>query len=229
MAESVAASARSHLTHRPFRDEFAQDLAARAARKGSPRSDEDGLDVSSLVAPIALAPDDDTAGKPLRDLDALEVPLGHSADPDLDALLTDEATAALESTGSALRTSIAASGVHEELTPRQKRLDAQVSLTARPSDESLANDDAYDAVAPDDLGAEWLNRATEAGTLESRQSAREAMPPELMLESAMSGISEGSVNAASAERLEGNASAELEEDDVDLDDWESPSERNGQR
>jgi hypothetical protein len=182
--------------------------------------------VSSLVSPIALASAVEYAGSPLRDPEALEVPLGQSADPEIDALLTDDDTASDDSTGAALRSNAAMSGVHEAMTPRQKRIDEEVTLTARPSDDTLTIDDAYDAVAPDDLGTEWLNRATESAATDPYRSAREALPPELMLESAMSGVSEGSVNAATADRLEGNASAKLEED-LDIDSWEPPPEKSG--
>ncbi|MGC4066779.1 MAG: hypothetical protein QM784_19510 [Polyangiaceae bacterium] len=175
MKESLSASTHAHLA-RKVRDEFAQDFAARAERKGSHQKDEERHEVSSLASPIALAPDTEEAGRPLRDPEVFEVPFGQSADPDIDALLLDDEAVEAESTGSALRTNLATSGVHEAITPRQKRIDDEAALTARPSDDNVPNDDAYDAVAPDDLGSEWLNRATEAATVESRQSSREAIP-----------------------------------------------------
>lgn len=89
-------------------------------------------------------------------------------------------------------------------------------LTARRSDEARLPDDAYDAVAPDDLASEWLTRAIES----SPPPSGERLNPEsaeLLRDAGMSVVSQGSLDASSADQLEAVAIAELEGlDDEDI-------------
>lgn len=147
LAEAIAASARSHRITQPISEDLVQDLAARAEER-RPIAGDRRHDVSSLLEPMALAPDSD-------------------AD----------------------------------------------SISARPTQDQTPDEESYDALAPDDLGAEWLSRATEAAPLDSMDAdlQAEANPPEILLEEGMAVVSEGSLNAASAEGIESAVMADLEE------------------
>jgi hypothetical protein len=108
----------------------------------------------------------------------------------------------------------------------KSNLAEESNYTAMPTAARMVADDAYDAVAPDDLGAEWLTRAAEANVDDSM--FEEPEPPELFLEAGMAVISEGSINAASAEQLEAEASAALEgTTDEDATDQDATDETSG--
>jgi hypothetical protein len=72
-------------------------------------------------------------------------------------------------------------------------------------------------VAPDDLGAEWLARATEVSSADTRGIAPEAQPPDAFIDAGMSVVSEASINAASADEIESKAIADLDEDYIPLE------------
>lgn len=78
------------------------------------------------------------------------------------------------------------------------------------SGDTASPGEAYDAVAPDDLGSEWLTRATEASAGRSVAAPLALEIAELFRDAGMSVVSEGSLNAASAEQIESAASEELD-------------------
>lgn len=207
--ESLAASARSHGLHRPISAELAREIAAQAADQRQ-SSGEGRQEVSSLFGPMAFAPDPDAMGEELLDPGAIEVPIGQSADPEIDHRLSHAKLPQPDSTGAALQKSETSVGVHSEGTPDFEENTTDPMLTAQPMHEPPLLDDAYDALAPDDLGSEWLARATEASPYGPEEDFAEAQPPELLYEVGMAIVSEGSLNAASADALEAAAIADLE-------------------
>lgn len=207
--ESLAASARSHGLHRPVSAELAREIAAQAADQRQ-SSGAGRQEVSSLFGPMAFAPDEDAMGEELLDPGAIEVPLGQSADPGIDYRLSHAKLPQPDSTGAALHRSETSAGVHSEGTPDFEENTTDPMLTAQPMHERPLLDDAYDALAPDDLGAEWLARATEASSSGPDDDFAEAQPAELLYEVGMAIVSEGSLNAASADELEAQAIADLE-------------------
>ena len=90
--------------------------------------------------------------------------------------------------------------------------DAEAHPTALPNQQALQRDDAYDAVAPDDLGSEWLTRATGTSALDLSGATPEL--PEALLEGGMSVVSEASLNAANADEIESKVSSNLDDDDI---------------
>jgi hypothetical protein len=191
--EALAASARVHgLTH-PLSEELTHDIFGRAAER-RPTPGNERHELSSLIGPGAIAPDEASAGEELADPGAVEVPIGQSAEPDIDRELSHSKLLQPDSSGAAL-------------------------FTAQPTAEAPALDEAYDAVAPDDLGAEWLTRATQGSSLGTDSDALET---DLARDAGLSVMSQGSLEAASAEELEAIAASELEavseEDLVDLDE-----------
>jgi hypothetical protein len=170
-------------------------------------------ELSSLVPPRAIAPDADAVGEELIDREALEVPIGHSADPAIDGELSHELPQP-ESTVASLLSPAEFPGMFEQKNPT---ID-EGELTARPMSGLLPPDDAYDAVAPDELGSEWLARATEAG-LGGYDSEREVRLADVFIDSGMSVVSEGSFSAsypdpsgaAESDSLDSDSDASAEE------------------
>jgi hypothetical protein len=165
-------------------EELARAIASQAPDPQSNPGDR-RHEVSSLISPLAIAPDEFAEGEELVDAGAVEVPVGQSAEPDIDRMLSKAKLSELETSGAALYAS-----------------------------------DSYDAVAPEELGSEWLARATEASANYTGSPIPETPLPEALLEAGMSVISEASINAASAEQLEADAVRELEgtdDDEVDRD------------
>lgn len=197
-------------------------LAIRAiAARRQQRTESDGAakDVSSRVGPHALAPETDAMGDELVDPSAIEVPIGQSADAEIDTHFSRTKLPQADSTGASLQREDVGTGV-QEVSVSLYGGDTNENLTARPNQQVMPTDDAYDAVAPDDLGSEWLARATGVSQLESIDTTSEEQPPEAFLEDAMSVVSEASINAANPDEIESNASSDLDEDyiPVDLDE-----------
>lgn len=217
LQEALAASERAHQMSEPAPADTAHEIALRAAGR-RPIPGDHRQEVSSLRAPHALAPESEAMGEELVDPGAIEVPIGQSADAEIDTHLSRAKLPQADSTGACLRREDVGTGVqHVSMDPNAY---LEANLTACPNEQAIPTDDAYDAVAPDDLGSEWLTRATEVGSLDSRSMTPEAEPPEVFLEGGMSVVSEGSLNAANADEIESNAESDLDEDylPVDLDE-----------
>lgn len=215
LREALEGSKRAHLASQPVPDPTAQEIALRAEDR-RPIPGDHRQEVSSLVAPHALAPEQDAMGEELLDPGAIEVPMGQSADAEIDTHLSRAKLPQADSTGASLQREDVGTGV-QEVSVSLYGGDANENVTARPNEQAPQRDDAYDAVAPDELGSEWLTRATEVGSLDSSGTALEAQPPELFLEDGMSVVSEGSLNAANADEINSDASSDLGDDYVPVD------------
>lgn len=131
-------------------------------------------EVSSLVGPHAIAPDDEAAGEPLVDEDAIEVPIGHTADRAYDDQLQQDKLRQPDTTGAVLQTpaepaesakvEIPAKGSAVAVDPTFSEPDAVLEERATVGflEEQGETDEPYDAVEPEDIGTEWITRATEA-------------------------------------------------------------------
>lgn len=214
LAEALAASARSHGLTRPVSEELAFQIASQAEAR-RPISGDRRHEVSSLATPMALAPDADAMGEELVDPGAIEIPLGQSAEERIDGLLSRAKLPQPDSTGASLWKQEEAPGVHQTEVSISGRSSSDDAITARTAQEPAPDEESYDALAPDDLGTEWLSRATESisGDPNGAELGTEASPPEILLEEGMSIVSEGSLNAASAEGIESAVIAQLDERD----------------
>jgi hypothetical protein len=213
MQEAIAASARAHRVHRPLSEDLAREIFGqveeRQATPGSQRHE-----VSSLVGPHALAPSASAVGEELIDPGAIEVPLGQSADAQIDYELSHSKLPQPDSSGAALHRLEPEEDLRVDTLPLPDP-SIEEALTARPMKESRAREDAYDAIAPDDLASEWLTRATEASTLPSEDDLLRIDVVEVLRDTGVSIVSEGSLNAASPEQLEAAALASPDDTDED--------------
>lgn len=126
-------------------------------------------ELSSMIGPHAIAPSEDAAGVALVDTGAVEVPVGHSSDASYDDELDHAKLVQPDTTGASLQEPFERTfGMFEDL--ETENLTAQnhgrASITAQPKraeDHELFpfEDEHYDAVEPEDLGALFLSRATE--------------------------------------------------------------------
>jgi hypothetical protein len=177
-----------------------------AAKNDLPtRFNEDGYkrkphEVSAFVGAHALAPDREQMGDSLADPDLVEVPVGHTADRSYDWQLQQDKLPQPDTTGTILKTStewrepviIEAAALEIPLEAQYdvtlQDLDGGVSArpTAHPHELSDPNE-GYDALSPDDLGAQFLARATQSPRAEDemeddpwdRAEAREHLGSEL--------------------------------------------------
>jgi hypothetical protein len=141
------------------------------------------------------------------DQEALELPIGDSADPAIHGLLSHKLPQP-GSTGASLREEPEFPGMMEEKNPTIN----EPELTAQPMQGLLPPDDAYDAVAPDELGSEWLSRATEASPT-GYDPEREVQVGDIFMEAGMSVMSEGSFTASHAEEVEAAVDADMNRSD----------------
>jgi hypothetical protein len=209
--EALAASARVHGLQHSISEELARDIFDHAEER-RPTPGRERHQVSNLVGPGAIAPDEIAIGEELVDPGALEAPLGQSADPQIDRELLHDKLLQPDSTGAALLREDLRGGLHEQWAPLEGPPLDEGELTAQPSKATLLPDDAYDAVAPDDLGSEWLTRATETSTMPAED---ELLPTDIAVileEAGMSVVSQGTLDAASAEQLEADSAEQLEAD-----------------
>jgi hypothetical protein len=222
LREALEGSRRVQLASQAVSRDTAHEMALRAEGR-RPIPGDHRQEVSSLVGPHALAPERDAIGEELVDPGAIEVPIGQSADAEIDTQLSRTKLPQADSTGASLQREDVGTGVQEVSTSLYGG-DTSENLTARPNQQLIPTDDAYDAVAPDDLGTEWLTRATEASSLDSTGAAPDAQPPELFFEDGMSVVSEASLNVADVDDevgdIESDAGSSLEDDylPADLDE-----------
>ena len=213
MQEALAASAHAHGMRRPLSEELAREIFGHVEeRRATPSNQRHEL--SSLVGPHAIAPADSAIGEELVDPGAIEVPLGQSADPQIDRELSHSKLIQPDSSGASLQRSDFEGDARVDTLPMLDEPD-ETTLTARPTKESRPPEDAYDAVAPDDLASEWLSRATEASTLPSEDDLLRVDMIEVLQGSDMSMVGQGSMNAASPEQLEAAALADPDGSDED--------------
>ncbi|HEX2730571.1 MAG TPA: hypothetical protein VHM70_03165 [Polyangiaceae bacterium] len=153
----------------------AEGTPPRVAR--SRRSPPKQLEVSSLVGAHSLAPDRGAIGESLLDPDAMEVPVGLSADPATNGQLQQDKWPQPDTTGAILKPPVQATdGILIETPefeiPLEGEFDEDIQdldggVSARPAAHlrSASNDDdGYSS--PDDLGSEFLARATQAPRVE---------------------------------------------------------------
>ncbi|HET9955306.1 MAG TPA: hypothetical protein VFQ61_12415 [Polyangiaceae bacterium] len=182
--------------------EFSQNIADRTRTRQEQRSHEAGRnpweDSGAITQQLAL--DDADIGQALNPSEVPEVPLGVSADPEIENLLTTPGRAqATDSTGaSVLDASSDLADSHEQINPATEDLP---EITAQPTRNYAPSDDAYDDVSPEDLGAEYLLRATQGATA-PHEADLAALPPELYQEEGLSVVSEESISTAQADVME---------------------------
>ena len=164
----------------------------------------------------------DTSRESMIEPESAELPIGRSADPDIDWALSRTRLPQDDTTGAALF-------AEPETESRSRRSDVDLALddvwSSTPGIAEPEQSEGYDAVLPEDLGAVWIERATQT-THEHRP--RESDPNEVpQLEELVS----QSTYTASHSRDEGDDfSVDVdEEDDViaedELDDDQDPTEK----
>lgn len=144
--------------------------------------------------------------QPLVESTSAELPLGRSADPDIDHGLSRKHLPQNETTGASLLGDEA-----PESTPAESSLDDLWRAVPDLAEPEQA--EGYDAIAPEDLGAVWLERATETEPDPHTPALESQLPPEL--EGAL--MSASSIRSAHAlETLD-----ELDDLDAEVDDLDA--------
>lgn len=127
-----------------------------------------------------------SAHEPLVEAPEAELPLGSSADPEIDHTLSRRLMPQDETTGSSLLGDAA-----PESTPGEADLDD----IWRADLGELEQAEGYDSIAPEDLGATWLERATQT-THEPQRSVLESGAPPIFEGAVMSEATLSSSHAA---------------------------------
>jgi hypothetical protein len=185
-------------------------------------------DTASPRPELASAPSPrDIERPPFVDAESAELPIGRSADPDIESSLSRKYLPQDDTTGTALF------GDEEpESSPAEVALDAGI-WDALPELAEPGRGDGYDAVSPDELGSVWLERATETTHEPILAPAADHVPIEL--EGSL--VSEASITNShvadggdtdialeaerEAEEEDEDEDEEIAEDALDLDepDW----------
>jgi len=144
-----------------------------------------------------------TSSDELIEPESAELPVGRSADPDVDADLSRQYLPQDDTTGGALY-------AERESLPSldEPRSDALEDIWNPPGAEEGERGEAYDAVNPESLGAVWLERATQT----THDARLEASDPSDLPELEGLTVSEASLSAAG---LDGR---DLDDNDLDADD-----------
>jgi len=191
------------------------------------RSESDGTTRNSDVVPASRALDAEET--PFFEPESAELPLGRSADPDIESALSRKYLPQDDTTGATLF------GDDEpESGPAEVALDAGI-WDALPELAEPGRAEGYDAVAPEELGSVWLERATETTRELMLTPSTDRVPIELegsLLSEASianSHVADGGDTdlALEAER-DAEEDDEIAEDDLgelDLDEREPPSGR----
>jgi hypothetical protein len=186
----------------------AADHARRSELGATPAGD---FEVDSL-GPDSYAVD--TSRDALVEPGAAELPLGRSADPVIDASLSRNRLPQDETSGAALL------GDAEE--PRSlSEVDLALGDVWSSSPDEAPQSEGYDAVSPEDLGAVWIERATQTSSEHrSHASPAEELSP---LEDLMSQGSRDSARAAD-DRDEDLFDEEASQDEAPSEDEEIADE-----
>jgi hypothetical protein len=156
--------------------------------------------------------------------ESAELPVGASADPDIDHTLSRSHLPQDSTTGGALRGDVETSSEAEtraEVEARDGSLDDV--WNAMPGSVPGEQSESYDAVPPEDLGAVWLERATQT----THDERLQATDPNESSDLEALGMSEGSVLAARAPdevAEENEENAENEENEIADDDLDVEAE-----
>jgi hypothetical protein len=185
--------------------------------EGQAVSREERHEVSSLRGDHAIAPSAEAAGQMLVDTGAVEVPLGQTADRSFHDELDHSKLPQPETTGSSLH-----HPVEQTFAMFEDENAENIMATAQPYGEPTAmptpehnrelfpfEDEHYDSLDPEDLGATFLSRATEDRILGRREEWDEDISEDEVDRAAMSGdVVPHMVSEAS------RASASLGEDEL---------------
>lgn len=141
--------------------------------------------------------------------DSAELPIGHSADPEIDGALTHHRLAIDSTSGASF---FGEPEPPPELHYREPPLDDL--WNALPGMSEGEQTEGYDAVTPEDLGAVWLERATQT-THEHRPHASDPSDIPNIEDLA---VSEGSRQASmSPDEVEDDDDDEIRDDELDTD------------
>ena len=201
VAEALRASEHAHGLRHAMSEEFEQTLTDRAEARSDERAQR--LDAAWLLAPHGLVESPSALERDLKDSDAVELPVGDSADAELQALLEhDGEPATSRSTGSSKWDgAVRAWGEHEEPNRRAETSEPTVQITQR-----FVGDDAEaSVVTADDLGTDFLQRATQASgasRLESEDAIEEAELIDIFGDADSTMVSEASTSASDPAELE---------------------------
>ncbi|RYZ09055.1 MAG: hypothetical protein EOO73_04620 [Myxococcales bacterium] len=183
----------------------------------SNRTTQSALVVAGAAAGLAAATwlkrrqlvDVSTGSDELVEPESAELPIGRSADPDIDDSLSRKLLPQDDTSGAAL---LASNEPFASEAPTDASLDEV--WNSLPGVAEGEQSEGYDAVSPEDLGSVWLERATET-THEARPHGSD--PTEIPdLDSLL--VSEATL--ASAQLVDEEEDEDNEDDDEDEDDEE---------
>jgi hypothetical protein len=185
----------------------------------SERASSRGLEQDSVVPMSAQVPPRDRTRAARRhpeivDREAVEVPVGSTSDSSYQDQLSHGRLSQPSTTGAALF------GLDERVDGTLEGMlrPSEREITAQPSERPRMNDgESYDAMAPENTGLEWLNRATEAPVAALDGDPLENMIIEGELGASLTG--EGSLEASMPHEMRD------EDDEADEDDFGSRESR----
>jgi hypothetical protein len=160
----------------PSKEQYAvlKDLPVKDTHK--PKAHE----LSSMLGDHSIAPDRAQMGEPLADLDVVEVPIGQTADRSYNEQLQHDKWPQPETSGTMLVPPESnLNGVSIEDGALEFALEAEYDddlqdvdggVSARPTEYPPNLSQHYDAVSPDDLGAEFLSRAAQSPRAEDERT-----------------------------------------------------------
>lgn len=157
----------------------------------------------------------DTSRASLVEPESAELPIGRSADPAIDASLSRSRLPQDETSGAALLAE------HEPL-PHRRDIDLALDdvWSATPGIAEPEQSEGYDAVIPEDMGAVWIERATET-THEHRPHASD--PSDIpQLEDL---VSQGTIDSSRGlddDEIDENGSDSDNEDDIGDNELDEP-------
>lgn len=156
----------------------------------------------------------DTSRASLVEPESAELPIGRSADPAIDAALSRSRLPQDETSGAALL-------AEHELPLNRRDIDLALDdvWSATPGIAEPEQSEGYDAVLPEDMGAVWIERATET-THEHRPHASD--PSDIpALEDLVSQGTIDSSRGLDEDEIDEDED-EIDEDDIDASDLDEP-------
>jgi hypothetical protein len=177
----------------------------------APLLQPEGSDAAERVSADILGP----ARAHLVEPDSAELPLGRSADPDIDRTLSRRHLPQDDTSGGAL---------FGDVEPRPEREPSDASLdevwNAMPGLVGAEQTEGYDAVEPEDLGAVWLERATQTTHEQRPQASDPNDVPDLdaLLVSEASRTSALSLDDDELDKLDDDKLDKLDDDELDDDE-----------
>lgn len=211
VASALRASEHVHGVQHAASDEFAQELTTRAVDRAD--AHQERLELDELLGTHPLAADEHVLARDLIDDDnaTFELPIGRSAEPEIEAILDHGSNRQPDTTGVLLADDSISTGRETGEWHNTSAPEFDVSAQPKPAMTAVSDAEATTAAA-DELGSDFLERATQsAAALETSDDSelQELELVDLFREAGVGVMSEASSTASDPEELERAADAHL--------------------